>query len=68
MKRINGMVSDDAKEVLVDWKKKRGFTTLDESLQDLLLEFRERMRQEEQDHKQEVYAQIEYENKEPEED
>jgi hypothetical protein len=34
------MVSDEAKEVLVNWKKEKGFTTLDEALQDLLLEFK----------------------------
>lgn len=43
MKRIpNTMVSDEAKEVLVNWKKEKGFTTLDEALQDLLIEFTER--------------------------
>ena len=41
MKRIpNTMVSDEAKDVLVNWKKEKGFTTLDEALQDLLLEFK----------------------------
>lgn len=40
MKRVNGMVSDEAKDVLVNWKKEKGFTTLDEALQDLLLEFK----------------------------
>ena len=40
MKRVNGMVSDEAKDVLVNWKKEKGFTTLDETLQDLLLEFK----------------------------
>jgi hypothetical protein len=34
------MVSDEAKDVLVNWKKEKGFTTLDEALQDLLLEFK----------------------------
>ena len=62
------MLSDEAIEVIDDWMNVHGFETRYLALQDLLLEFRERMRQEEQDYKQEVCAQIEHENKEPEED
>ena len=39
MKRINGMVSDPAKTVLVEWKATLGVTTLDEALDSILLEF-----------------------------
>jgi len=39
MKRINGMVSDEAKVILVTWKSTQGVTTLDEALDDLLLKF-----------------------------
>jgi len=37
MKRINVMVEDPAREVLGEWKKQHGFSTLDEALNDLLL-------------------------------
>lgn len=48
MKRIpSTMVSDEAKTVLVDWKNAQGFSTLDEALQDLLLEFKEQRKEEE---------------------
>lgn len=40
MKRINVMVSDDAKEVLVTWKATRGCRTQDEALENLLIEFK----------------------------
>ncbi len=39
MKRINVMVSDEAKQVLVDYQKKRGLPTLDEAMDKLLLEW-----------------------------
>ena len=39
MKRINVMVSDDAKAVLVEWKSTLSATTLDDALDRLLLEF-----------------------------
>jgi len=41
MKRINVMVENPARKVLGDWKTQQGFTTLDEALNALLLEFRE---------------------------
>ena len=67
------MLSDEAMEVIDDWMNVHGFETRYIALQDLLLEFREMMHQEEQDYRrkvfaQEVFAQIEYENKESEEE
>lgn len=41
MKRINAMVSDEAKEILVERKHARGLKTLDEALDDLLHRFKE---------------------------
>ncbi len=38
MKRINVMVSDEAKQVLVDYQKKNRIPTLDEALDKLLCE------------------------------
>ena len=62
------MLNDEAIKVIDDWMNVHGFETRYIALQDLLLEFRERMRQEEQDYQQEVFAQIEHENKESEEE
>ena len=42
MKRINVMVNDMAKAILVDWKNRRGFTTLDDALEGVLLNFTNR--------------------------
>jgi len=53
MKRVNGMVSDDAKEVLINWKKMQQVTTLDEALDDILLRVGKQMtawRKEEANH------------------
>jgi hypothetical protein len=36
------MVSDEAKTVLLDWQKKRGFHKQGEALQELLIAFKER--------------------------
>ena len=36
MKRVNCMVSDKAKDVLILFKKNAGFSTLDEALSELL--------------------------------
>ena len=41
MKRINVMVSTQAKEVLGLWKKHMGVTTLDEAMDALLIAFSE---------------------------
>ena len=62
------MLSDEAMKVIDDWMNVHGFETRYIALQDLLLEFQERMHQEEEDYIQEVYAQIEHENKESEEE
>ena len=62
------MLSDEAMKVIDDWMNVHGFETRYIALQDLLLEFRERLHQEEQDYQQEVYTQIEHENKESEEE
>jgi hypothetical protein len=35
------MVADEAKDVLVSWKNKKAFTTQDEALENLLIEFKE---------------------------
>ena len=40
MKRVSCMVSDVAKDVLVEWKNENMFTTLDEALDDLLLDMK----------------------------
>lgn len=39
MKRINSVVNDVAKDVLIDWKNRHGFANLDDALEDLLLKF-----------------------------
>ena len=39
MKRVNCMVSDEAKDVLILFKKKCSFSTLDEALSELLERF-----------------------------
>ena len=39
MKRINTMVDDEAKNVLIEYKNKHGYTTLDEAMTALLIEF-----------------------------
>lgn len=39
MKRINTMVEDVAKDVLIEYKNERGYTTLDEAMSGLLIEF-----------------------------
>jgi len=39
MKRINAMVSDDAKNVLIDYKNKCGYRTLDEATDAFLIEY-----------------------------
>ena len=62
------MLSDEAMKVIDDWMNVHGFENRYIALQDLLLEFRERLHQEEQDYQQEVFAQIEHENKESEEE
>lgn len=41
MKRINTMVSDEAKAILNDYKKIHAYQTQDEALDELLLEFGE---------------------------
>ena len=41
MKRINVMVSDKARAALALWKKQIGVTTLDEAMDELLIEFSE---------------------------
>jgi hypothetical protein len=68
MKRISTMVSDEAKQVLIDYKDELNFTTLDEALQDLLIKFNNRRVEDEREYQADVYAQIEHENKDPEED
>jgi len=39
MKRVNCMVSDEAKDVLISFKKNNGHSTLDEALSELLEKF-----------------------------
>jgi hypothetical protein len=39
MKRINVMVCDEAKEVLIKWKDMQAVTTLDAAMESLLIEF-----------------------------
>lgn len=39
MKRINVMVADEAKSVLIDYQNKHGYSTLDEAQEALLIEF-----------------------------
>ena len=43
MKRINTMVSDEAKGILVDYKETYEHRTLDEALDALLIEFRQEL-------------------------
>jgi hypothetical protein len=40
MKRINVMVSDAAKDVLIDYKDRQGYNTLDEANEAFLIEFK----------------------------
>jgi len=62
------MLSDEAVKVIDDWMDSHGFETRYLALQDLLLEFERICIEDERDHKQEVYAQIEHENRDSEED
>ena len=39
MKRINVMVNDKAKDVLIKWKDMQSVTTLDDAMESLLIEF-----------------------------
>jgi len=38
MKRINVMVSDEAKEIVVNYQKKMNLTTLDETMNEIIME------------------------------
>jgi hypothetical protein len=43
MKRVNVIISNEAHEVLLDWKKERGSHNLDEALDTLLKFTKERL-------------------------
>ena len=68
MEQVMSMVSKEAKDVLLDWQKRRGFNRQDVALQDLLITFKQMLVDDEQGYQQDAVAQIEHENKEPEEE